>query len=93
MEKALYTCPYCKRECETPGGLARCILSCEEKIQKEKEEEKKAKLAADKETRYQEIEDAISNLETLLKNWNTDYGSFVFRGKYCRSPYFWHMLF
>ena len=80
MEKknALYTCPYCKRECETPGGLARCILSCEEKIKKEKEEERKAKLRAEKEVRYKEVIDAYDNFEELRNKYVDDYGQFTF---------------
>lgn len=77
-KKALYTCPYCKSEHETPGSLARCILVCEEKIKKEKEEERKAKLKAEKEARYKEVIDAYKNFEELRSKYVDDYGYFTF---------------
>ena len=67
-----------------------------EKIaQKEKAEaeEREAKLAAEKEARYKEIMAMFDNLEVLIKNWNADYGSFVFHGKSNVSPYLWHLFF
>ena len=81
MEKknALYTCPYCNKEHETPGGLARCILVCEDKIKIEEEAKQKAKLAAEKEARYKEVVDAYENFEELRSKYVDDYGSFTFK--------------
>lgn len=78
MEKKLYTCPYCKGEHETPGSLARCILSCEEKIKKEKEEERKAKLAAERESRFKEVMDAYKHADALRDAVIEDYGYFTY---------------
>lgn len=79
MAKKLYTCPYCKGEHETPGGLARCILDCEEKIKIEEEAKQKAKLAAEKEARYLEVVHAYENFEELRNQYVIDYGSFTFK--------------
>lgn len=76
---ALYICPYCKGSHETPGGLARCILDCEEKKKIEEEVKQKAKLAAEKETRYKEVLDAYENFEELKSKFVEDYGSFTFK--------------
>ena len=94
MEKknVLYTCPYCKRECETPGSLARCILSCEEKIKREKEEERKAKLRAEKEARYKEVVHAYENFEELRSKFVDDYGYFTFETE-TEISNFWDFLF
>ena len=80
-KKALYVCPYCKREHETPGSLARCILVCEDKIKIEKEAKHKAKLAAEKEARYKEVVDAYENFEELRSKYVEDYGRFTFKTK------------
>ena len=76
-----YTCPYCKKGHETPGGLARCILSCEEKLKIEEEARQKAKLAAEKEARYKEVIHAYENFEELRGKYVDDYGSFTFKPK------------
>ena len=72
-----YTCPYCKEEYSAPGSLARCILSCEEKIKKKKEEERKAKLRAEKDARYKEVIAAYKNFEELRSKYVDDYGQFT----------------
>ena len=79
MEKknTLYACPYCKKEHETPGSLARCILVCEDKIKMEEE----AKLAAEKDARYQEVVHAYENFEELRSKYVEDYGRFTFKTK------------
>ena len=76
---ALYICPYCKGAHETPGGLARCILDCEEKKKIEEEKAKKAKLDAEKETRKKEVDDALQNYKKLLAAYMDDYGIYSFR--------------
>ena len=76
---ALYICPYCKGAHETPGGLARCILDCEEKKKVEEEKAKKAKLDAEKETRKKEVDDALQNYKKLLAAYMDDYGIYSFR--------------
>ena len=77
----LYICPYCKGAYETPGGLARCILDCEEKIKIEEEAKQKAKLAAEKEARHKEVVDAYDNFDELRNKFVEDYGSFTFKSK------------
>lgn len=79
--KTLYTCPYCKAGYETPGDLARCILTCEEKKKLEEETAKKAKLAAEKEAHYKEVLDAYDKFEELRSKYVSEYGSFTFRAK------------
>ena len=76
---ALYICPYCKEAHETPGGLARCILDCEEKKKIEEEKAKKAKLDAEKETRKKEVDDALQNYKKLLSAYMNDYGIYSFK--------------
>ena len=77
--KTLYTCPYCKGTHETPGGLARCILDCEEKKKIEEEKAKKAKLDAEKELRKKEVDDALQNYKKLLTSYMNDYGIYSFK--------------
>lgn len=76
---ALYICPYCKGAHETPGGLARCILDCEEKKKIEEEIAKKAKLDAEKEARKKEVDDALQNYKNLLAAYIDDYGIYSFK--------------
>lgn len=76
---ALYICPYCKETHETPGGLARCILDCEEKKKIEEEIAKKAKLDAEKEARKKEVDDALQNYKKLLAAYMDDYGIYSFK--------------
>ena len=71
---ALYICPYCKEAHETPGGLARCILDCEEKKKIEEEKAKKAKLESEKETRKKEIDEAFQKYVRLFRAYIDDYG-------------------
>jgi hypothetical protein len=76
---ALYICPYCKEAHETPGGLARCILDCEEKKKIEEEAKQKAKLVAEKEARKKEVDDALQNYKKLLSAYMDDYGIYSFK--------------
>jgi hypothetical protein len=86
---ALYICPYCKEVHETPGGLARCILVCEDKIKIEEEARQKAKLAAEKEARYKEVIDAYENFEEFRSKYVDDYGSFTFKTTKEEDLYNW----
>ena len=54
-------------------------MSCEEKIKKEKEKARKAKLAAEKDARYKEVIHAYENFEELRSKFVDDYGSFTFK--------------
>ena len=74
-----YTCPYCKEEYSEPGDLARCILSCESKKKVEEERAKQAKLAAEKQKRYDEVVEAYKTFNDLKSAYIKDYGSFVFK--------------
>lgn len=93
MEKknALYICPYCKGEHETPGSLARCILVCEDKIKMKEEAKQKAKLAAEKAARYKEVIDAYENFEELRIKYVDDYGQFTFEHK-GNHDWFWKAI-
>jgi hypothetical protein len=75
---ALYICPYCKGAHETPSGLARCILDCEEKKKIEEEMAKKAKLDAEKEARKKEVDNAIEKCRELVKAYMHDYGIYSY---------------
>lgn len=88
----LYICPYCKGAHETPGGLARCILNCEEKKKIEEEAAQKAKLAAEKDARYKEVVDAYENFEELRSKFVDDYGYFTFETE-TEISNFWDFLF
>lgn len=76
MKNAFYTCPYCKEEYSEPADLAHCILSCEEKKRIEEEKLKKEQLAAEKEIRMKEIEEAEKHYRELLTAFVKDYGSY-----------------
>lgn len=76
-----YTCPYCKEEYTEPGDLARCILSCETRIKAEEEEKRKAKIAAEKEVRKKEVDEAIVKCKELIKAYMHDYGIYSFNSE------------
>jgi transcription elongation factor Elf1 len=76
-----YTCPYCNKEHSAPADLARCILSCEEKKRAEEAEARRARLAAERESRYQEVVDAYRQFEELRGKFVDDYGRFTFAVK------------
>lgn len=65
----------------------------EEIAQKEKAEaeEKQARLKAEKDARYKEVEESIEHTIELIKNWSKDYGSFNFKNY--NYPYLWHIFF
>jgi hypothetical protein len=70
----------------------------EEIAQKELAEAKarEAKLAAEKEARYKEIEEAADHLDALIRGWTADYGSFTLRKTYkdrYSTPSLWHLFF
>jgi hypothetical protein len=77
-KNVFYTCPYCKEEYSEPADLAHCILSCEEKKRIEEAEAKKAKLAAEKETRFKEVVEAYKHADALRDAVVEDYGYFTF---------------
>lgn len=74
-----YACPYCNEEYVSPVDLAHCILSCEEKKKKEEERKKAEKLAAEKDTRYQEVLDAKENYLQLVSAYINDYGAITIK--------------
>ena len=76
MNNTFYSCPYCKEEWANPVDLAHCILSCEEKKKKAEEQKKTEKLAAEKDARYQEIQETEAKLIELKKAYFKDYGSY-----------------
>ena len=76
MNNAFYTCPYCNEEYTEPSDLAHCILSCEEKKRVEEEKIKQEQLAAEKEFRKNEIEEAEKHYRKLLTDFIKDYGSY-----------------
>lgn len=93
-----YACPYCKEEYASPVDLAHCILSCEEKKKKEEEQKKAEKLAAEKDARYQEIEEVKNHYHTLLKEYIKDYGALTIKTDFSEwEPIFnsepWHLWF
>lgn len=77
-----YICPYCNGAYETPGGLARCILDCEEKKKIEEEKARKAKLEAEKEARKTEIEETEKKLIELKSSYIKDYGYYYTTSEY-----------
>ena len=87
-----WMCPYCKKEYKAPGSLAHCILSCEEKIQKEKEEARKAKLAAEKDARFKEVIEAYKHADALRDAVVEDYGYFTYESEE-DIPSIWDLFF
>ena len=51
-------------------------LKAEEQKKKAEEEKKRVELAAEKDKRKKEVDDAIDNAIELLKKYTEDYGSF-----------------
>ena len=65
-----------KAEVELATKAYNLALKAEEQKKKEEEERKKAALAAVKEARKSEVDDAINNAIELLKKYTEDYGSY-----------------
>ncbi len=65
-----------KVEAELATQAYNLALKAEEQKKKEEAERKKAELAAVKEKRKKEVDDAIDNAMELLKKYIEDYGSF-----------------
>lgn len=70
--------------------------------QKKQDEEnrKKAQLAAEKDTRYKEIEEVSKHLNQLIADYTKDYGRFSFTRSYSNNddykysfPYLYHWFF
>lgn len=62
----------------------------------EAEDRKKAQLAAKKDARYKEIEEASEHLSQLIEDYTKDYGSFSFKRDYkdkYELPYLYHLFF
>ena len=80
MEKidVFYSCPYCGEEYANPGDLARCILSCEEKKKIEEEKKREEALAAEKNARKKEVDEAVKKCKELIKAYMIDYGVYAY---------------
>ena len=73
------------------------------KLKQKKQDEanrKKAQLAAEKDTRYKEIEEVSKHLNLLISDYTKDYGSFSFTRSYSNNddykysfPYLYHWFF
>ena len=70
------------------------------KVKKEEEERKRAKLEAEKNTRYKEIEEVSKHLNQLISDYTKDYGRFSFTRSYSNNddykydfPYLYHWFF
>lgn len=73
------------------------------KLKQKKQDEadrKKAQLAAEKDTRYKEIEEVSKHLNQLISDYTKDYGRFSFTRSYSNKddykydfPYLYHWFF
>ena len=73
------------------------------KLKQKKQDEadrKKAQLAAEKDTRYKEIEEVSNHLNQLISDYTKDYGRFSFTRSYSNNddykydfPYLYHWFF
>ena len=73
------------------------------KLKQKKQDEadrKKAQLAAEKDTRYKEIEEVSKHLNLLISDYTKDYGRFSFTRSYSNNddykysfPYLYHWFF
>ena len=73
------------------------------KLKQKKQDEadrKKAQLAAEKDTRYKEIEEVSKHLNLLISDYAKDYGRFSFTRSYSNNddykysfPYLYHWFF
>lgn len=73
------------------------------KLKQKKQDEadrKKAQLAAEKDTRYKEIEEVSKHLNQLISDYTKDYGRFSFTRSYSNNddykydfPYLYHWFF
>ena len=94
MDK-FYECPYCGKEYTAPSDAAHCILNCEEKKKQEEKKLQEAKLAAEKEKRKNEVDNAIANCKALIKAYINDYGIYSFTSTNDDaffSSKFWNMV-
>ena len=87
-----------QKQCEEAKKNFEALNEQLNKVKKEEEERKRAKLEADKDSRYKEIEEVSDHLNNLIKNYVNDYGTFSFTRSYLNDdtslslPYF-HRLF
>lgn len=70
---AIYKCGYCGKEYGNIKDRAQCELACARKEELKAEEEKKRKLAAEKETRAKVIQKLAEEATTLLEKYEEDY--------------------
>ena len=70
-----------ERQCLEAEEHSKLLRKQFETAKKEEEEKKKAKLAAERETRYDEVMDAYNKFEELRSKFVDDYGRFTFETK------------
>jgi hypothetical protein len=73
----MFKCSICGKEYDTPVGRARCEIECDKANQAKAEQERNEKLKAEKNKRYDEIKCKANELETLIKQFNNDYGDSI----------------
>jgi hypothetical protein len=70
-----------RRQCSDAEKLFKDLQTQLSQAEREEEEAKQLKLAAEKEARYKEVIDAYENYEELRNNYVNDYGCFTFSTK------------
>lgn len=73
----MFKCSFCGKEFENALDRANCEIKCDEDIKIKAEKERQAKLNAEKNKRYDEIKCKANELETLIKQFNNDYGDSI----------------
>lgn len=99
-EKREMTFEELQKQCEEAKKNFEALNEQLNKVKKEEEERKRAKLEAEKNTRYKEIEEVSKHLNQLISDYTKDYGRFSFTRSYSNNddykydfPYLYHWFF
>lgn len=68
-----FKCTYCNKEYDFPEDMARCVITCSEKIKREEEQKRIAYVEKEREVRVKEAQEAFDNLLEIVVNYEKDY--------------------
>jgi molecular chaperone GrpE (heat shock protein) len=91
MEKKL-TIEELEKQCREAEKIFKALHDQLKEAKKKEEEERLAKLAAEKDSRYKEVVDAYDNFEELRNKYVDDYGSFTFEKSHNNVPHWLNMF-
>lgn len=87
----MYKCEICGKEWQSIAERAKCETACAKRLQDEAKKAEEAKKQAEKNSRKDEVTQAIEHAAELLNKYINDYGSYSYDGKKLKdtSEFFW----